>query len=292
MAVPYSHLSDALEKRRSQRRTDPKRHVWIFRSEKPTTMTSADPDPLGRVESWLGENDSTLTEIDLSGRNLGDDEAERMAESLRRTDASVKKVDLSFNVIRNDGARAVARSMMRRNSSVECVDLSSNAIRDDGARAWAAVLRESSSSLEELRLDFNEIGDAGARTFGDALASNSSLRRLDLRWNRITDEGARAFANGLRSNFTLSEFKLDKRIDGGIADAIEKLLERNRRLRALTEAWTDPNVATSSCSPVFLDKAGELGGLRDKEPVGLSVVYKLVQMQPNICNVRYRNESA
>ena len=128
---------------------------------------------------------SLARSLDLSGRNLRDDE---VAELVTRPALStISELDLSDNHIGNPGIDAIAASP--RLQSLEVLDLSRNRLTSAGARH----LTESTQLTRLIRLSVagNGLGISGA----EALAvSPFQLRELDLSDNDLRSQGAATLA--------------------------------------------------------------------------------------------------
>ena len=134
---------------------------------------------------------SSMTTVDLSWKNIGDDGARALADALK-VSCSMTSVNLIGNKIGADGARALADAL-KVSRSMTSVDLGGNKIGDDGARALADALKVS-SSMTSVDLLQNDIGADGARALADALKVSRSMTTVNLSWNNIGDDGARALA--------------------------------------------------------------------------------------------------
>jgi len=96
--------------------------------------------------------------IDLSGLNLGDDHARRIAQVLERAEY-VQSVNISHNRIGDDGAVAMA-SLLQTNRVLVSIDMSSNRITYIGAHAIKEALKANKAShLCSLSLEGNAIDD-------------------------------------------------------------------------------------------------------------------------------------
>ena len=161
-----------------------------------------------------------LTRLNISGAELGDQEARALAASgvLR----SVTELDLTVGSIGAGGVRALTRSGAL--GSLTRLDLAGNDVVDDGARALAEA--ESLRSLAVLRLQDNHIGSPGAQALA-ASETLTSLASLSLYANDIDCDGAFALATAqhLRS---LARLDLG---DNDIGDAGRAALAASKSLR-------------------------------------------------------------
>src|SRR3989338_6644607 len=110
---------------------------------------AATNDKLDDAIFGLSHNVATLTSLNLSSNQLGDEGAGRLAEAL------------AFN------------------STLTNLNLKSNNVGDKGASRLAEALA-TNSSLTSLNLMNNWVGDEGAGRLAEALAINSALTTLNL----------------------------------------------------------------------------------------------------------------
>jgi hypothetical protein len=147
----------------------------------------------------LGETSATAELVELISRNqaaqirfslrsLGDAGCLAAVPALDNNSA-LTQLDLSCNMIRVDGVTAVAEALGSATTKVALVDLSANVAKDAGAAAFGELLAKS-GTLTALDLHANQIGDTGAKALARGLASNTTLKTLDLRANDIGDAGA------------------------------------------------------------------------------------------------------
>ncbi len=151
------------------------------------------------VEALKGN--SSLTELNLSGNNIGDHGATGLAGALKKN-TSLRELNLFGNNIGDVGAAGLAGAL-DENSSLTWLDLSANKIGDDGTTALARALQKT-TSLTVLVLSHNKIGDDGAYSLADALKKNTSLKWLNLSRNNIGDDGVTRVARALNENTRLT----------------------------------------------------------------------------------------
>ncbi|ANC43423.1 hypothetical protein A6P55_03270 [Pandoraea pnomenusa] len=198
-----------------QRLTKLERLIMSRRTEAEAVITSAGAKVLAKHPS--------LTWLDLSVNNIGDEGAQALAGSTTLTELNLTK-----NNIGAEGAKAFARNTtftvldlgVNRKPSLTWLDLSFNNIEDEGAQALAG-----STTLTGLNLMNNNIGAEGAKAF----ARNTTLTMLGLGVNRIGDDGAKALAG----NTTLTSLKL---WFSSIGDEGAKALAENTTLTSLNLA--------------------------------------------------------
>ena len=228
-----------------------------------TTVTTVDlSDSSSGVVNAVGEclkYNSTLTSLDLTGNEIGDDGAAVLGECLQ-SNTSLKKLSLDYNGIGADGAAALGECLkyntslkklylnysridddsaavlgecLKHNTSLTRFDLNNNEIGGDGAVALGGCLKYN-TSLTKLYLHDNNIGDDGAAGLGECLKYNTSLTSLDFSNNGIGDDGAAALGECLKYNTSLTTLYLyDNDIDDDGAAALSECLKFNTSLTEL-----------------------------------------------------------
>jgi Ran GTPase-activating protein (RanGAP) involved in mRNA processing and transport len=165
-----------------------------------------------KVINALKEN-TKITELNLSGNNIGDKEAKALADMLKEN-TKITKLNLLKSNLGKDGAEELA-DMLKENKKIKTLNLSNSNLGKDGAKALADMLKEN-KTLTELDLSLNNIGDKGAEELAKALKENTTLTTLKLSDNNIGDKGAKVLAEALKENKTLT--KLDLRSNNNIGD--------------------------------------------------------------------------
>ena len=138
---------------------------------------------------------STLSELDLFFRDIGDTGALQMAEALEGN-STLERFGLSCCRVTDEGATALAKSL--NNSVLEHLDLSGNKLGNKCCVEFGHALEEN-STLVSLWLSLG-ITDEGATALVEALTRNSTLKMLELGYNKITEVGASALAKALESS--------------------------------------------------------------------------------------------
>ena len=251
-----------------------------------TTVTTVDlSDSSSGVVNAVGEclkYNSTLTSLDLTGNEIGDDGAAVLGECLQ-SNTSLKKLSLDYNGIGADGAAALGECLkyntslkklylnysridddsaavlgecLKHNTSLTRFDLNNNEIGGDGAVALGGCLKYN-TSLTKLYLHDNNIGDDGAAGLGECLKYNTSLTSLDFSNNGIGNDGAAALGECLKYNTSLTKLDLD---DNSIGDdgaaALGECLKYNTSLTTLDlrrneigDAGAAALVVAQECNP-------------------------------------------
>jgi len=202
---------------------------------------------------------TTVTELNLSGNDIGDAGAGRLAGELQSI-PTLKVLKLIRNGIGDAGVTGLAGAL-KFNRTLTELSFSDNCIGVAGAEGVADLLK-SNKALTELDLSFNEIGDEGAAALADGLKSNTTLLVLYLSANGITN-GVTGLADGLKSNTALSKLQLSRNAIGdadaaGLADLLKSTttlsslnLSENRISDAGAQGLAD--ALKSNTSPRVLD---------------------------------------
>ena len=186
---------------------------------------------LSELLKKIRSNDPTLTTLDLSYNNIGDEGAKVIADALKGN-KTLTTLDLSHNNIEVEGTKALAEAL-KDNKTLTTLNLSHNEIGDEGAKAIAEALRIN-TTLTTLNLRISKIGDKGAKDIAEALKENQTLISMDLKSNNIGDEGAKALADALRINTTLTTLNLfSTGVGAEGAKAIAEALKANETLTTL-----------------------------------------------------------
>ncbi|XP_078368369.1 uncharacterized protein LOC144652231 isoform X3 [Oculina patagonica] len=174
---------------------------------------------------------TTLTELDVSNNDIGDGGAHSLSEVLK-VNPSLTKLDVSKNDIRCSGACSLSEAL-KVNTSLTKLDVSKNNIRCGGARSLSEALKFN-ISLTVLDVSKNDIGCGGACSLTDALKVNPSLTKLDVSKNDIRCSGACSLSEALKVNTSLTKLGVSKNDIGyGGARSLSEALKVNTSLRNL-----------------------------------------------------------
>jgi Ran GTPase-activating protein (RanGAP) involved in mRNA processing and transport len=149
--------------------------------------------------------------------------------------STLTSLDLTGTEIGDDGCIALSKALSV-NSTLTSLDLNGIKIRDGGCIALSKALSVN-STLTKLNLNDSWIEDIGCIALSKALSVNSTLTKLNLNDNMITSEGAFALFNVLTVNSTLtflSIFIIDDDITR-IHKDLNKIIERNMNNKKLKE---------------------------------------------------------
>ena len=148
---------------------------------------------------------STLTELSLENKAIGDAGAAALAEAIQ-TNSTLTVLKLPYNKISEAGAAALAEAI-QTNSTLTVLKLPYNKISDAGAAALAEAI-QTNSTLTKLSLSHNKIAEAGATALAEAIQTNSTLTKLNLFANEFGKSGAIALAKAIQTNSTLTKLNL------------------------------------------------------------------------------------
>ena len=151
------------------------------------------------IASILMQN-KTVTELNLSSNQIGDDGIEKLANALR-VNNTLQNLDVSNNKIGNRGVESLANAL-KENKTLKSIDLGSNKIGDIGMEELANALIVN-KSLKNLDVSNNNIGNQGVESLANALKVNQTLTSIDLGSNKIEVIGAGALVEALPYNDTL-----------------------------------------------------------------------------------------
>ena len=179
----------------------------------------------------IKNNDPLLLSIDLSFNEIGDSEADALADALT-TNTVVKSLDLSQNLIAEQGAKSISRAI-KINQTITLIDLSWNRIGTPGAVAISESLK-ANTVLASIDLSVNAIGIEGINSISEALKVNATLGSIYLSQNNIEDLGAEALSEALKINKRLTHLTLTfNTISNKGLKAISESLEINDTLETL-----------------------------------------------------------
>lgn len=191
-------------------------------SESEASVQKNFEDLLSRVEN----NDPTLTEIDLSGKEIGSAKAVDLANALSGNDV-VTNLNLTKCRIGNVGAKALAKALKNKKNITE-VHFPGNQITSDGLSDLTETF-QGNPNLTEVNFSHNLISDDGVRIFAKFLESNLTVSRANLSFNKIENEGAQALLKVFEKNRTLVHLNVNgNAFSKDLLDNIKISLKENR----------------------------------------------------------------
>ena len=212
----------------------------------------------------------TITSLDFSRNNLGDDSVEVLAELIAEKPQLVD-LNLRSNAISDAGVSMLCRALARFGTCKRLV-LSSNQVSDAGLTELSKFL-VASDSMEELCLMDTPISLYGTLAFADALVHNESLLTLRLPHvlgHRVLREVDRLMRrNWLRRN-QVDERRAAAATQRAVVEAHQSRLQEQWRVhqpmaRPLPPAsgfavdeWADPDLAPTLMFLEILDRKRKL----------------------------------
>ncbi|XP_078251071.1 NACHT, LRR and PYD domains-containing protein 3-like isoform X2 [Rhinoraja longicauda] len=135
--------------------------------------------------SALSTNTS-LTELHLSGNNLGHSGMKLVSAALRNPDCKIQRLWLNNVGLTDSGAEDLV-SALSTNPSLTELNLSDNTLGDSGMKLVSAALGNPDCKIQRLWLGSVGLTDSGAEDLVSALSTNPSLTELELGNNSLTD---------------------------------------------------------------------------------------------------------
>ena len=161
-------------------------------------------DAAAAVLAAVLEANTTLTNLDLQGNNIGPAGAESLATALK-TNTTLTNLDLLGSNIGSAGAESLAKAL-KTNATLTNLNLTGNNIDSAGAESLARALK-TNTTLTNLSLFYNYIGPAGAESLATALKTNTTLTNLYLSYgNNIGPAGAESLATALKNKHNSDKF--------------------------------------------------------------------------------------
>ncbi|XP_062895424.1 NACHT, LRR and PYD domains-containing protein 14-like [Mobula hypostoma] len=154
--------------------------------------------------SALSTNRS-LTELDLSGNELGDSGVKLVSAALRNPECKIQKLGLCEVGLTDSGAEDLV-STLSTNRSLTELYLNGNKLGDSGVKLVSAALRNPECKIQKLRLGVVGLTDSNAEDLVSALSTNPSLTELRLGENKLGDSGVKLVSAALRN----PECKIEK----------------------------------------------------------------------------------
>ncbi|XP_072892968.1 NACHT, LRR and PYD domains-containing protein 3-like [Hemitrygon akajei] len=189
------------------------------------------------LASALSTNPS-LTELNLSGNELGDSGVKLVSAALRNPECKIQKLWLNNVGLTDSGAEDLV-SALSTNPSLTELDLSGNKLGDSGGKLVSAALRNPECKIQKLWLRDVGLTDSGVEDLVSTLSTIPSLTDLDLSGNKLGDSGVKLVSAALRD----PERKIQKLwlrdvglTDSGAEDLVSAL-STNPSLTVLSLGW-------------------------------------------------------
>ena len=203
------------------------------------------------------QNNVTLTVLDISNNNIGEEAADEIATALS-CNARLQTLNLQNNNFKTTGMIKIAKALQNI-STLTWFDISSNNVSEEAAgniakalshstRLQALNLRNNSfksagiieiakalqniSTLTVLDISNNNVGEQAANYIAIVLSHNNKLKTLYLHNNIFKTAGIIKIAKALQNISTLAEFSINNNnVDDEAADDIAKVLYHNSNLK-------------------------------------------------------------
>ncbi|XP_073699644.1 uncharacterized protein [Garra rufa] len=151
------------------------------------------------VTGIVGKSPLLLTELKLSGHELGDTRVNQIAALLQDKHCKLKTVMLKNNSITEEGCAALTSAFNSNPSNLIELDLSGNKLGYIGMEKICLLLENPQCKLEKLKLSDCSITEEGYKALASALRSNpSNLIELDLTGNDPGQSGVNEFKSLLQ----------------------------------------------------------------------------------------------
>ena len=158
--------------------------------------------------SRLLENSSSLQVLSLPNCDIGDEEVQMLALSVKsnKKRLPIESLQLSFNNITHEGLEAMANALWGSTTLRE-LKVDNNIIGDRGAHQIAAII-PALKVIEVLDVGFNSISAPGLTVLMKTIAESKNLLSLSLSGNAIDANAAKSIAYALAYNCSLESFFL------------------------------------------------------------------------------------
>ncbi|XP_037098598.1 protein NLRC5-like isoform X4 [Syngnathus acus] len=176
----------------------------------------------------------TLSYLDLSWNDLGDDGLEALAAGLAKPQCTLEVLALWKCKLSKKSCEALA-SVLSSPGSLRELGLCDNDLGDDGLEALAAGLAKPQCTLEVLTLWKCKLSKKSCEALASVLSSPGSLRELGLCDNDLGDDGLEALAAGLaKPQCTLQVLRLGScKLSKKSCEALASVLSSPGSLREL-----------------------------------------------------------
>ena len=209
-------------------------------------MPSRKLDGAGCVKlcSALSEAPATLTELDLSGHDVGEDGAHAVGALLATAGCTIERLGLGSAAFGAGGVEALAAGVSSGSCALRSLDLEHRGLDAAGADALARLAHSALPHLSSLTLSRNPLGDAGLQPLlelhssGAAAAPLARVRELDVSDTQLGPVGAAALAEaaerGLLAALAVLRASANPIGDDGGAALAQLLLAGGGRLSHLS----------------------------------------------------------
>ncbi|XP_067390945.1 NACHT, LRR and PYD domains-containing protein 3-like [Emydura macquarii macquarii] len=177
----------------------------------------------------------TLTELDMSDKDLGNSGLKLLCEELKHPNCKVQKLRLNGGHITGAGWGDLA-AVLRTNQSLTELNLNYNPLGDSGVRRLCEGLKHPNCKLQRLRLERCHLKNTCGRDLAAVLRTNQSLTELEMcgNWD-LRDTAVQQLCEGLKHpNCKLQRLTLNCcNLTAGCCRALSSVLSTSQTLREL-----------------------------------------------------------
>ncbi|XP_053462088.1 NACHT, LRR and PYD domains-containing protein 13 [Nycticebus coucang] len=159
---------------------------------------------LKRLELWLCQlgapscrylsdallKNKSLTHLNLSRNQLGDEGVKFLSEALSYPDCSLRCLNLSGCSFTTEGCQELSDAL-KHNHNMHILDIGRNDLGDNGAKLLCEALKASSCSLNTLGLEKCNLTAACCQHLSSLLSSHKKLAELNLIGNDLEPDGVK-----------------------------------------------------------------------------------------------------
>ncbi|XP_062381407.1 protein NLRC5-like [Sardina pilchardus] len=162
-------------------------------------LKSKDAEEVFAYLTSVGINPLLQTELDLSGKKLGDSRVKQLSALLKDSHCRLQKLKLNNSLTKKDCDHLTSALTSNPSHLIE-LDLSGNKLGDSGVNLISDLLKNPLCKLQKLGLNDNNITEEGCAHLTEALTSNPShLIELDLSGNKLGNSGVKHIAALLKN---------------------------------------------------------------------------------------------
>ncbi|XP_050959753.1 uncharacterized protein LOC127161151 [Labeo rohita] len=150
------------------------------------------------VTGIVGKNLLLLSELNLSGCELGETGVNQIAVLLQDKHCKLNTLILNNNCITEESCHVLAAALNSNPSNLKELDLSENKLGNSGMKIILTLFENVQCRLEKLKFNCISITDEACAALTSAI--NSNLRELDLSRNQLGNSGVTEISNLLRNS--------------------------------------------------------------------------------------------
>ncbi|XP_029292147.1 ribonuclease inhibitor isoform X2 [Cottoperca gobio] len=150
----------------------------------------------------------SLSELDLSVNDLGQEGALLLCQALRRPGCPIEKLSLKRCELTQSVFKALSTVLTSGTSQLKSLDVGINAVGDQGVKhLWDAVAQPI-CLLEELDVEMTGLTDACVEDLCAAIRASKTLKSLELRNNSLTNTSVPALVQVMQDSHNMLEMNL------------------------------------------------------------------------------------